>query len=93
MQVAFPCYLLVNSRYLAVFSSYLVVTSGYLKATTGSFWLILVTLITSCYFWYIFLVTKDNIPYIMNKSNSEVLRDKDGIRKAFYFVSKLTLIN
>ena len=94
MQVVFPCYLLVNSSYLAVFSSYLVVTYGYLIATTGGyFWLILVTLVTSCYFWYIFLVTKDNTPYIMNKSTSEVLTDKDGIPKAFYFVSKLTLIN
>ena len=94
MQVVFPCYLLVNSSYLAVFSSYLVVTYGYLIATTGGyFWLILVTLVTSCYFWYIFLVTKDNTPYIMNKSTSEVLTDKDGIQKAFYFVSKLTLIN
>ena len=50
----FPFNLLAITGYLVDTSGYLVVTSGYLIAATGYFWLLL---ISSCYFWFLILVT------------------------------------
>ena len=58
MWFVFPFYLLVTSGYLDITCFYLVVTSGYLIATTGYFWLLP---ITSCYFWFLILVTTSHI--------------------------------